>query len=67
MAEAIRIFGIEHVVGDMNCSGCDKSAQKCKCGGVVHAAWTDDDNDNPVLVRRCDECWDDCIQEPSYA
>ena len=63
MPEVIHILGVEHVVGDMNCSGCDVIARKCKCGGVIHTIWTDDDNDNPVLIRRCDVCWDEHIQE----
>jgi hypothetical protein len=50
---------VNHRVGDHTCPSCEENyPEPCRCGGLVHAVATgDEDADgNPVLVTACDAC-----------
>jgi len=53
----------EHLVGDKNCKegwcGGGHYPVKCKCGGLIHAEFGDEDTDcNYWLNLACDKCGD---------
>ena len=59
----VRLFVLDgegnHRVGDLTCPACSENyPETCRCGGLVHAAATgDEDADgNLVLVTGCDIC-----------
>ena len=59
----VRLFVLNgegnHWVGDLTCPACAEDyPETCRCGGLVHAAATgDEDADgNLVLVTGCDVC-----------
>ena len=59
----VRVFTLgaqdTHTVGDRTCPSClENYPEPCRCGGLLHAAPTgDEDTDgNPVLVTCCDLC-----------
>jgi len=51
----------DHKIGDKNCTegwcGGTKGYPKlCKCGGLIHAEFSDEDYDNVYLEKWCDKC-----------
>lgn len=55
-----------HIVGDVDCfegwcSGEEGAfPTKCVCGGLIHAAFGDEDSDcNYWLYKQCDRCGDE--------
>ena len=57
-------LGREHVVCDEKCNveWCDGGTtypKKCKCGGLIHAEFGDEDSDcNYYIIMKCDTCGD---------
>jgi hypothetical protein len=47
-----------HHAGDARCGECwEKYPEPCRCGGLIHAAGTDEDDEGDVaLITRCDRC-----------
>lgn len=69
MTEERRYIDVEgagvcrHVVGDANCAagwcGASRYPILCKCGGLIHADWGDEDYDeNYWVYLACDRCED---------
>lgn len=58
--ETIIICGNAHEVGDTECGECWSNYPKpCKCGGLVHTDFGDEDADcNYWLYCKCDKCGD---------
>jgi hypothetical protein len=64
MATSIDVSGeglYKHIVGNENCTeGWCASLEypkKCKCGGLIHADFGDEDSDcNYWLYTKCDKC-----------
>jgi len=56
--ETIDLQGVDHPVGDCECSPCWAEYPKpCECGGLVHASFGDyTAGDSYYLVTRCDRC-----------
>ena len=55
--------GHKHNIGDENCPRCWLRYQKkCKCGGILHAEFHDEDYDRITheetvyIKKRCDKC-----------
>ena len=50
----------EHDVGNENCKsgwcGGWDFPKRCKCGGLIHADFCDEDYDNVYLNYKCDSC-----------
>lgn len=58
----IEIDDDKHIVGDKDCSECwgDSFPRKCKCGGLVHSQYYDENWDGDVYLHfKCDKCNDD--------
>lgn len=55
----------DHIEGDKKCPYCWSGfPQKCKCGGLIHAAFGDENYDGDYwLAWKCDKCGYDCEQE----
>ncbi len=50
---------VNHRIGDHTCPSCeDEYPEPCRCGGLVHAAATADEDaeGNPVVITACDSC-----------
>ncbi len=47
-----------HHAGDPKCPECrEEYPEPCRCGGLIHAAGEDDDEEGEVeLITRCDRC-----------
>lgn len=56
-----KIDGVEHEIGDKECSDCWSGYPKpCKCGGLIHAEFGDENYDMDYwLYYKCDLCGDD--------
>ena len=54
----------EHEVGDANCTsgwcGGWGYPRPCRCGGLIHADFLDEDCDNVLLSYKCDACLSTC-------
>jgi len=48
----------EHIIGDERCQECWRDyPKKCKCGGLIHASFGDEDEDCEYwLYEMCDKC-----------
>jgi hypothetical protein len=50
---------VNHHIGDQECPQCSEEyPEPCHCGGLVHAAATEDEDEagNVVLITSCDRC-----------
>jgi hypothetical protein len=63
--EEFKIDGRKHECNDPNCQigWCDGGLEfpkRCKCGGLIHAEFGDENSDGDYWVyRKCDNCGDD--------
>ena len=56
-----------HEIGDEDCSsgwcgGASSYPRKCKCGGLIHAEFGDEDWDGYWLYKRCDRCGEEYVE-----
>lgn len=52
----------EHEVGNDKCPACfgDSDPKKCKCGGLIHTSFGDENYDCDYwLYEKCDKCGDE--------
>lgn len=50
-------FPTAHKEGLGSCSGCFRGwPQDCSCGGWIHAEYTGEDKNGPILNKQCDGC-----------
>ena len=54
----------EHIVGNKNCDvewcACPGWPRECQCGGLIHAAFGDENEDCDYwLYQKCDRCGDE--------
>lgn len=65
MKKAFTIDGDEHEEGNPECSGCFcRNTKRCKCGGLIHVQFLDEDYDGDVHLQfKCDKCGDDYEEE----
>lgn len=49
----------KHYVGDADCDACFESPKECKCGGLIHSTFGDENWDSYWLYYRCDLCGED--------
>jgi hypothetical protein len=56
-----KIDGVDHEIGDKECSDCWSGYPKpCKCGGFIHAKFGDENYDGDYwLYYSCDVCGED--------
>jgi hypothetical protein len=49
---------INHHVGDVQCPECvEEYPERCRCGGLIHAAeGPEDEGGEVVVVTKCDRC-----------
>lgn len=49
---------IDHHIADRRCPACwGEYPERCKCGGLMHAAMDGEDADGqPLCVTKCDRC-----------
>lgn len=49
---------VDHHVGDPQCPACwEEYPSPCRCGGLMHAAAGEEDEDgNVLLLTKCDRC-----------
>jgi hypothetical protein len=46
-----------HAVDDVECPACPPEyPERCRCGGLMHAAGETDEEGETLLVTRCDRC-----------
>lgn len=50
-------YSWKHEIGNKECPVCWRGfPQLCKCGGLIHAEFEDEDWDNIYLTKSCDKC-----------
>ena len=59
--DTFKIDGDDHRIGDDGCQECWCGyPKKCVCGGLVHAAFGDENSDGDYwLYKKCDQCGGD--------
>ena len=61
-------YADDHIVGDKYCQvewcGCQGFPRECECGGLIHAAFGDENSDCDYwLYKKCDKCKYDFIEK----
>ena len=52
--------GIKHEIDNPNCHECWHEPSRCKCGGLIHTEFGDEDYDGDYwLYHKCDRCGED--------
>ena len=55
----------KHDIDNLDCNECwDGYPRQCKCGGLIHQEFLDEDWDSVYFRYRCNKCWDD-YEEPT--